>query len=196
MGKLVHGNENFGYAPITTTGQTTSFGTPVMMEGMRAFEMEVEQDTKTIYADNRDYAKIRGAKVRTATGTFLYIPSEYASFLGYHVNANGGVDDGGTHQPHCIFFESVIVDGDTNEETRTLHYLYNVTGGEPSLSTETDEDEITEQEIEIEYEAQTSSFVKNSENKAVQYFYIERTAENASKYDTFKTTVLLPTTTI
>lgn len=196
MGKIIHGNANFGYAPITTTGQTAAFGTPVMLDGMVSFEMEVSQDSTAIYADNIVFYKALGAKARTATGTFRYIPAAYAEYLGYHKNTNGSVSDTGEHKQHCIFFETVVEDTVAGTTTRTLHYLYNVKGGEPKLSTETDEDEVTAQEIEIEYDASTSTFVVDDTGEYVQYAFIERTDDNAAKYDTFKTAVLLPTTSI
>lgn len=194
MGRIIHGNEGFGYAPIITTGNTPSFGTPVMMEGMVSCEAEVEQETTTIYADNKAYCKVKGAKVRTATVNFRYIPATYLTFLGFKLAGNGGVSDTGSFPNHCIFFETVEEDCETGEETKTLHYFYNVTGSEPSLSTTTDEDEVEALELEVEYSANDSSIALDADGAQAQYFSITRTTENATLYDSFTTRVLLPTT--
>lgn len=192
MGVIIHGNEGFGFATING-GSSPSFGTPVFLPGMVSCEVEVDQETNTIYADNKAYCQLLGAKVRSATVSFRYISAEYAQLLGFKQNANGMLTDTGIHANHCIFFETVEENCEDSSETRTLHYLYNVKGGEPSLSTATDEDDIEAQEIEVEYSANDSSFVTDEDGKYVQYSYITRTEENAAWYDTFKQAVLKPT---
>ena len=196
MGRIIHGNQSFGYAPIVTNGDTPSFGTPVMLPGMVSSTIEVEQDTTSIYADNEVYCKVKGAKARTAEVAFRYISKEYAQFLGFKENANGMLTDTGTFANHCFFFETVEEDCSTGEETRTLHYLYNVKGAEPTKETNTDEEEVEALELTVEYEASESDFVVDDNGKKVQYAYIVRTSENATVYDTFKQKVLLPTTAI
>lgn len=197
MGKIIHGNKNFGYAPISiASGGVASFGTPVMLSGMVSCEMEIDQDSSTIYADDKAYFKALGAKARSATCAFRQIPAEYAEYLGFHKNTNGSVSDTGEHRNHCIFFETTEEDNETGKVTQTLHYLYNVKGGEPSFSTATDEDDVTAEEIEVEYECSDSTFVVDDAGAFVQYAYITRTETNATKYDTFKTNVLLPTTSM
>lgn len=196
MGRIIHGNKSFGYADIITTesgGVTTkSFGVPVMLPGMVSMEVELDSEAQNIYADDRSYCTIRGAKIRTATGAFRYIPAAYAAFLGYKQNASGMLTDTGLHKDHVIFFETEEYDDEQNIETRTLHYLYKANGGEPSRSSETDEDEVTAEEVEVEYNCTESDFVVDDDGKAVSYGYITRTEENKAVYDTFKTTVLLP----
>lgn len=196
MGRIIHGNQGFGYAPIITSGNTPAFGTPVLMPGMVSAEAEVEQETTTIYADNEAYCKIKGAKARTITANFRYIPSAYLEFLGFKTQANGGVADTGSFPNHCIFFETVEEDCETGEETRTLHYFYNVTGTEPSLSTTTDEDEVEAVELEVEYDAKDSAIALDSDGSKAQYFHITRTSDNATLYDTYTTAVILPTATV
>ena len=196
MGKIVHGNKNFGYAPINLVGTTYSFGTPVMLPGMVSSSMEVEQSNTSIYADDKTYCNVKGAKARTIEAVFRYIPSAYAEYLGFHVNANGMVTDTGSFPNHCIFFESEEEDCDTGESTTTLWYIYNVVGSEPSRETNTDEEEVTPQDITVNYTASDSQFVKDDANAYCQVGYITRTNANKNVYDTFTTTVLLPTTSI
>lgn len=196
MGKIVHGNKNFGYAPINLVGTTYSFGTPVMLPGMVSSSMEVEQSNTSIYADDKTYCNVKGAKARTIEAVFRYIPSAYAEYLGFHVNANGMVTDTGAFPNHCIFFESEEEDCDTGESTTTLWYIYNVVGSEPSRETNTDEEEVTPQDITVNYTASDSQFVKDDANAYCQVGYITRTNANKNVYDTFTTTVLLPTTSI
>ena len=196
MGKIVHGNKNFGYAPINVVGSTYSFGSPVMLPGMVSSSMEVEQSNTLIYADDKTYCNVKGAKARSIEAVFRYITSAYAEYLGFHVNANGMVTDTGLFPNHCIFFESEEEDCDTGEHTTTLWYIYNVVGSEPSRETNTDEEEVTPQDITINYTASDSQFVKDDQNEYCQVGYITRTEANKNVYDTFSTTVLLPTTNI
>lgn len=192
MGRIIHGNENFGYAPIVTTDDSVSFGTPVMLKGMVSSNIEVEQDTSSIYADDSTYCMVKGAKVRTAEVGLRYIDKEYAQFLGYKLNASGMLTDTGYFPNHCIFFETLEEDCDTGITTRTLHYLYNVVASTPSVETSTDEEEIEAVELSVEYNASESTFVVDDDGAYVQYAYVTRTDDNAEVYDTFTQTVLLP----
>lgn len=189
MGKIIHGNSSFGFAPI----ENGRFGTPVMLPmGLVSTSVEVEQESTPIYADNIVWANVKGAKVRSATASFRNIPVSYLSYLGFKLNDNGMVTDTGTFPSHCIFFETQEEDPDTGVFTQTLHYLYNVQGSEPSMETSTDEDSVEAREIEIEYTCTNSPIAVDDDGKNVQYGELTRTTENASVYDTFKTTVLLP----
>lgn len=193
MGRIIHGNKNFGFAPINVDTQGNySFGTPIMIEGMVSSSMEVEQSTTTIYADDKDYGKVKGSKARNIEVAFRYIPAEYAQYLGFKVNSNGMVTDTGTFPNHCIFFESEEENCDTGISTRTLHYLYNVQGSEPNKETASDEEEVTAQEITVNYSGSESQFVADDDGNYVQYGYITRTEQNANVYDTFRQAVLLP----
>lgn len=192
MGRIIHGNKNFGYAPINVSGSTYTFGTPVMLQGMVSSSMEVEQEDTSVYADDKTYCMIKGAKVRTCEVAFRYIPEAYAEYLGFKINENGMLTDTGNFPNHCIFFETEEEDCDTGETTTTLHYLYNVKGSEPSKETSTDEEEVSAQEITVSYSAMDSAFVQDDDGEYVQYAYITRTSANAATYDTFTTTVLLP----
>ena len=197
MGRIVHGNKNFGYAPINVDGEGNySFGTPVMLPGMVSSSMEVEQEDTSIYADDKTYCMIKGAKARNIEVALRYISAEYAQYLGFKQNLNGMLTDTGLFPNHCLFFESEEEDCDTGVSTVTLHYLYNVKGGEPSKETATDEEEVEAQEITVTYNAMESAFVVDDDGSYVQYGYITRTEENATTYDTFKQAVLLPTTEI
>jgi hypothetical protein len=196
MGRIVHGNKNFGYAPINVNDGVYSFGAPVMLPGMVSSSMEVTQDSTSVYADDKTYCKVKGAKARNIDIVLRYISPEYAEYLGFHVNDNGGISDTGAFPNHCIFFESEDFNCETGLETTTLHYLYNVQGSEPNKETATDEEEVTAQEITVSYSANDSAFVVDDEGVPVQYFYITRTEENATTYDTFKQAVLLPITEI
>lgn len=193
MGKVIHGNRNFGFAPIVTSGNTKTFGTPVMIPGMVSATIEVEQEDTNIYSDDDVYCVVKGAKVRTATVTLRNIPAEYMPYLGFKATANGGFVDTGTFANHCIFFETQGDDCSDGTKTPMLHYLYNVKASEPTWETNTDEEEVEAAELEVSYTAQTSEFVVDADNVACQYYRIERSTTNATLYNGFKTTVILPT---
>lgn len=196
MGKVIHGNKNFGYAPINVDGDTYSFGSPVMLPGMISSSMEIEQSDNTIYADDVQYCIVKGAKVRSLEIVLRYISAAYAEYLGFKQNDNGMLTDTGTFPNHVIFFESEEEDCATGKTTTTLHYLYNVKGSEPAKETTTDQEEISAQEITVAYKALDSQFVTDDDGAYVQYGYITRTDENANVYDTFTTNILLPTSQI
>lgn len=195
MGKIVHGNKNFGYAPINYDAdtQTYSFGTPVMLPGMVSSNMEVEQEDNNIYADDKTFCVIKGAKVRTLEVALRNIPDSYAEYLGFKINDNGMLTDTGTFANHCLFFETEEEDCDTGDATTTLHYIYNVKGGEPSKETATDEEEVEAQEITVSYTAMESQIAEDDDGEPVMYAYVTRTAANGTKYDEFTTKVILPT---
>lgn len=196
MAKIIHGNKNFGYAPITTSGTTTTFGTPVMLSGMVSATIEVSQEDTKVYADDSVYCILKGAKVRTAEVALRYISEAYAQFLGYAQNDNGMLTDTGEFPNHCIFFETEEENVENGTTTRTLHYVYNVKASTPTIESKTDEEQVEASEISVSYSASDSSFVVDDDGNAVQYGYITRTAQNASVYDTFTTSVILPTTQI
>ena len=193
MGKIIHGNKNFGFAPIVESDNSYSFGTPVMIQGMVSATIEVEQDDTKIYADNKVFCTVKGAKVRTASVNFRNIPSAYATYLGFAANENGVYTDTGSFPNHCIFFETEEEDCETGLSTTTLHYLYNVKASEPTQESNTDEDSVEAAEIEVEYSATDSAFVVDDNNVYCQYGYITRSDANATLYDTFKSAVILPT---
>lgn len=193
---VVHGNKKLGFAPITSTGSAPAFGTPVMLPGLVSTESEIEQEDSTIYADDEAYLVSKGAKVRSLTINIRAILEAYAEYLGYHVGENGVWTDTGTFAPHCLFFITSTIDGETGEESQILHYYYNVVASTPNEESETDEEEITAQEIEIAYTAATSTIAKDENNKYCQYARITRTEENKDWFDTFETKVLLPTDSV
>lgn len=197
MGRIIHGNKNFGYAPIIVDEQGNySFGTPVMLQGMVSSTIEVEQSNNNVYADDHTYCVVKGAKVRTAEIGLRYIDKEYAQYLGYHLNQNGMLTDTGLFPNHVIFFEEEEEDCETGDKTSTLHYLYNVTASTPTKETNTDEEEVDPVTLTVPYNASDSSFVVDDKGEYCQYGYITRTSENSTTYDTFKQGVLLPTTAI
>lgn len=190
--KYVHGNRNFGYATIDTSGQTPVFNTPVMLPGMVSCSVEIDQDSEAIYADNKVWVSAKGAKVRTAEVAFRYITPEYMQLLGFKQAGNGVWTDTGTFVPHAFFFEETVEDGETGDITHRLHIFYNVTGSEPQIETETDEDGIEAREISVSYSCLDSTFVKDVDNEYCQYAWIERDNSNAALYDTFQSAVLMP----
>lgn len=197
MGKVTHGVQSFGYALIDTTGENPTFKTPVMMKGIRQMTTEVEQATTKVFADNGVHCMLLGQKVRSAEATVYSLPDSYLTdCLGFVLNANGSITDTGTKVSHCIFWESIEEDCETNLSTRTIHYIYNVLATEPSKEYVTDEDEATPQEIAIPYEAKASEIAVDDKGVPTQYMELTRTETNSTLYDTFKTSVILPTDAI
>ena len=74
--------------------------------------------------------------------------------------------------------------------------MYNVKASEPNVESQTDEEDVEAQELEVSYNAQTSDFVRDIDGEGVQYFFIERTDENASLYDSFVNAIIMPTSEV
>lgn len=194
MGQIIHGNKNFGYAPLQIEdGSVKGFGTPVMIPGLVSVSIETEQSDTNIYADDTVYATIKGAKLRTGKANFRKIPNDYVEYMGFKKQANGGFADTGTYAAHCIFFETNETDSLTGENTPTLHYIYTAQCAEPSVSTSTDEDSVEAASLEVSYTSITNDYVKDADGNTVQYFKITRSESNKNLYDAFKTKVILPT---
>lgn len=196
MGKIIYGNENIGYAPIVSSQGAYSFGTPVILAGMVSASAELEESTNNIYADDKVWCVVSGIKARNITANVRYITEAYAQFLGYKLEENGMLVDTGNKPNHCLFFETLERDCETQEETRTLHYFYNVKAQTPNVETSSTEDSVDGAELEIEYTSLESDFVVDSDGKKVGYGYLTRTEANKALYDTFKTSVILPTSAI
>ena len=194
---IVYGDKEYYYAKIKTDDDSPSFDTPVRIYGMRGFSSEVEQEDTPIYADDMVYATIPGVKTRTGEATVLYVPSDYAQMaLGYVKMTNGMLVDTGEKQTHCIFYVQNARHADTGEITQIIHYYYAVTASEGEIETATIEDEVEANEMTIAYTCANSAIAKDSQNNGVAYGKIMRTTENATLFDTYKTTVLLPTSTV
>lgn len=193
--KIIHGNRNFGFAPIEKGNDGNyKFGTPVMLPGMVSSSFEVEQDETKIYADNKVWIKAKGAKVRSGEIALKHIDKAYLEYLGKKENANSMFTDTGTFPKHCIFFEETEEDSD-GATTSTLYVLYNVMASEPAIETNTDEEELEAKDITISYSADDSEFVVDDDGEYCQIGEITRTDDNATLYDTFKQAVILPTST-
>lgn len=197
MGTIIHGNKNFGYAPIVISGNDYSFGTPVMLKGMTKASAELSEEQIGIPADdNPNYAVVNGAKVETLSASFRYIPETYSELLGFKKATNGMLCDTGVYPNHCVFFEEQIENTDNGTTTRKLHYFYQVKGSRPKLETTTDTETIEAREIEVAYKVQKSDFVVDEDGIEVQHCEITRTDANADLYDRFTQEVILPTSPI
>lgn len=189
---IVYGAKEFGYAPIN---DGTSFGTPVIISGLKSFSSEIEQSNKAEYADDSVYATIDGVKKRSAEAEVLYIPEEYAQMaLGYKKETNGMMVDNGIKKNHCVFYMETAKDTVTGELTQILHYFYNVSATEGEIESNTVEDEVEVKTMSIKYNCANSEIAKDSTGNAIAYARIVRTAENATIFDKYKTSVVLPTT--
>lgn len=195
---IVYGDKEFYYALLKDgSSGTKEFDTPVRIPGMRGFTSEVEQEDTQVYADDMIYATIPGVKSRTGEATVLYIPSAYAvAALGYKKMTNEMLVDTGVKQPHCIFYVQDARNADTGEITQIIHFFYNVTASEGEIETTTVEDEVEVNEMTISYTCANSAIAKDSEGNGVAYGKLVRSETNATLFDTYKTTVLLPTATV
>jgi hypothetical protein len=191
MERVVHGIAQAGWAPI----EDGVIGTPSMIPGAKSASVEAETTEKVIYADNIKYFMVSGNTTVTPSLTVLRVPKEYAQYaMGWNLMANGMITDTGIRKAHVLFYVNEV---ETDEgPTKELHYFYNVKAGDGTVESATDEDEITEQELEIPLTAIASGIAVDDAGAPVTHASIVRTTENAALFDEFITRVLLPTDTV
>lgn len=191
-GRIIHGTDKIGYAFLNFTGENPVFENPVINEGAKSISIEVEESSKAVKADNKTYAIVAGAKVKTAEMVLLQLNEEYYQrALGYKEHPNGMSTDTGGKEYHCIFFRTF--EEDDQGVTPVLHYLYKVKAKEPSIEYKTDEDEIEPAELTVPLTCAASEIAKDKDGVEVQYGFIKRTQKNAKLFDIFEEAIILPT---
>lgn len=172
---------------MTTTGAggTTTF---VNSTGVQKFAPSVDQDTKQIYADATTHMSLVNPKTLTIEMDNLQYNEAEMAQMGYKL-VNGGYVDGGAYPTFDIqrILKVQSADGTT---TQKLEVYYNATSTAYTESDDEDEDEINPKVYTRTLNIAGRSFegVGN-----VKQFIVERTTENAAKFDTYKTKVLTPT---
>ena len=178
--KITHGTEE-----VTFTGATGS--EVVFSTGVNRFAPSTKQGTKSIYADSETHMTLMNAKeVTIEIDNYQYNDGEYLQ-MGY-TKVNGGQIDNGIN-PTFDVQRLLTVQNEDGSITKKLEVYYGCTSADYTESDDEDEDEINPKV----YTRVLTVGGKNFENYGVATkFMVERTEENATKFDQYKTKVMTP----
>ena len=177
-----YGLSNVYIASVTLDADNDpTFGTPVAMPGAVSLTAEAAGDTSTFYADNTAYWVGTANNGYTGTLTIANVPDWfYTSYLGMTIDDNGNLVERSTDQ-QAYFVMLFQGEGDANN---VRHAFYYAKATRPSTENNTVEESIEPGTLALDFTAIAlpgSGIIK------------ARTTENSTNYDTWFTTVSLPT---
>lgn len=190
MANLVQiGNKEVGWAPI----EDGTIGTPKVWPGIGSTEQESEQESEAIYKDDVVYYNAEGGESYKLKLKVAQIPPEFAiACLGYVETAEGALVQVGDIKPCVLYIKTTVLNGETGSKTEKLDYFYNSTPASPKIETNTDEDKVKENELELEFLCTKSPLVQSVSGKNVAHSFITRSTSNSAFFDTYKTKILVP----
>lgn len=178
--KITHGTEQVTYSG--TTADEVVYST-----GITSFAPSVDQDSKKVYADARTHMVLMNAKSITIdVGNYQYNDGEYLQ-MGYKL-VNGGHVDGGTY-PTFDAQRILTVQSEDGSTTQRLEVFYGCTSSDYTESDDEDEDEINPKEFTRTLMVAGKDFASFGH---ANHFIIDRTEENAEKFDQYKTKIMTP----
>ena len=177
---ITHGTEQVTYSGATADKVVYS-------TGVTSFAPSVDQGSKKVYSDARTHMVLMNAKSITIDiGNYQYNDGEYLQ-MGYS-KVNGGQIDTGTH-PTFDVQRLLTVQNEDGSTTKKLEVYYGCTSADYTASDDEDEDEINPKV----YTRVLTVAGKDFENYGhATKFMVERTAENATMFDQYKTKVMTP----
>ena len=187
--KVRFGLSNVYYAPITVTGNTESYGTPVRIPGAVSLSLSLEgSDPSTFWADNIAYYVQAGANGGySGTLTMAIVPDTFkVAILGEVVDDNGmQVELADADQKSFALMYEVSGDADKKRYCFFNCTASRIAAGANTTSDSTDPDtqdlEFTAIGKDFEFDKETKSIVKGSADSA------------ATAYSTWFTAVPTPT---
>lgn len=178
--KITHGTEE-----VTFTGATGD--DVVFSTGVNRFAPSVKQDSKKIYADAAAHMTLMNAKeVTIEIDNYQYNDGEYLQ-MGY-TKVNGGQIDTGIH-PTFDAQRLLTVQSKDGSTTKKLEVYYGCTSADYTESDDEDEDEINPKVYTRVLTVAGKDFATYGH---ATKFMVERTAENATTFDKYKTKVMTP----
>ena len=178
--KITHGTEQ-----VTFTG--ASDNEVVYSTGVTRFAPSTEQESKKVYADATMHMSLMNAKAVTIEiDNYQYNDGEYKQ-MGYS-EANGGLIDTGTHSTFDVQ-RLLTVQNEDGSTTKKLEVYYGCTSADYTESDDEDEDEINPKVYTRVLTVAGKDFTTYGH---ATKFMVERTEENAEKFDQYKTKVMTP----
>jgi len=181
--EITHGSEQVAYSGAT--------GTVTFATGVQKFAPSNDTSQKTIYADATNHMVLNNPATLTIEQANLQYSDEELAQSG-HVKVNGGFVDGGAHASFDVC-RIMTVQDENGKETPLLEVYYNVSATDYTESDDEDEDEINPKVYTRTLTVKGRSMTTlDGATQNVKQFRIERTDENATIFDTYKTTILEP----
>lgn len=177
---ITHGTHEVAYGPAEG-GTVTSSAT-----GVFKFAPSVDQKTKDVYADAQLHMTLLNPATLTIEQSNYQRTAEEMAQAG-HISVNGGYTDGGTNATFSVQ-RILSVQQEDGTVVKKLEVFYNVTSGDWSESDDEDDDEINPKEYTRTMTVKGYDFGSG----VVKKFEIERTTDNATKFDTYKTKIMVP----
>lgn len=190
MAKLfLHGNSNLHMAVATSD----TFQTPQKCPGLISGELEDQSESEIHYADDINYAVLRGAKLKKLKLKVSQITNFMAkACMGVEWDENLMGTTTGDKSRLCIYWCENAVDTVTNTTVRKLHILYNcVLNGQPKIETNSNEDKAKPNEIELEFLCYENPAVILN-NKPCDYTSVLESEKSKAIFDALDTKVYTP----
>lgn len=180
--KINYGLSNVYIASVTLDSDNVpTFGTPVAMPGAVSLTAEANGETSTFYADNTAYWVGTANNGYTGTLTIANVPDFfYTQYLGMTVDDNGNLVERATDQQ--AYF-TMLFQGEGDDKA-VRHAFFYAKATRPSTENNTVEESIEPGTMALDFSAIAlpgSGVIK------------ARTTDASSNYDTWFTTVTLPT---
>lgn len=189
--EIKHGVSNGAYSALSDFALE-----PKPLTGLRNVNFETSQDINDFYADNVQHVSVFGQKTTEGDMTLYQLPPAFMTgHLGYKLNANGSLSDGGVGVPFALqYIETTTTElGDT---IPVLTVYYNVLPSFPTFEVTTDEADVTPQEISITCKARPNPNVLDASGNPVTFMQLKWTQANAQLFELYKTEIILPTTPV
>ena len=183
--RIRYGFSNVHVAFLDSSASTPTWDTVIAIPGGVNVEIEEDGNENNFYADNGVYAALGSAAGLSGSIELALFPDTFlAEAMGYRVDANGGLVEiaGATKKPFAIGFQI------ENDESGRRAWMYNVTLSRPQESHGTTTDSIDVATETADFKA--SPLVIGGEK--VTKYSLTRTADNATVYDAFFTSVTTP----
>ena len=189
--KVRFGLSNVYYAPITVTGNTEAYGTPVKIPGAVSLSLSLEgSDPSTFWADNVAYYVQAGANGGySGTLTMAIVPDTFkVAILGEVVDDNGmqvEISDA-TQNRFALMYE---VSGDVDKKR---YCFFNCTASRVAAGANTTSDSTDPDTQDLEFTAIGKDFAFGA-NSAVKNIVKGSADSAATAYTTWFTAVPTPT---
>lgn len=194
--KVRFGLSNCYYAPITETGGTTTYGTPVAMPGAVALNLDSQMSTEDFYADNGVYYVSSSANSYEGDLELATVPRSFMKdIFGDAEDANGALFE--VKESRTKYFALLFeTDGDVGGH-RVVMYKCSATRPALGGNTKTDSVEVQTQTMSIKAIARVDeSTIKATTSGTATVGHAIQASVNAGDtgYDDFFEAVYSPVT--
>lgn len=179
--RVKYGLSNVYYAKLTGT---STYATPVHIEGAVSLGLKPNGDTTTAYADNVAYFEFETNNGYTGSIEFALIPDDFrVDILGETVDANGVTSESSDNHgsEFALMFQ---FEGDVNQKR---HVLYRCKATRPGIESETMKDKTETKNESLDLTVRPSIDTGNLKHKVKAS--IDNSTDHAAVYDTWFTKV-------